>query len=237
MADVLEGPGTDEDPDWDSLYRTRGEDVVPYRPVFTGDVFFDVEVGGGRLNVAILQHPCAIRVDGVTLQPTLLVAEVGPSAVLKPSRWESHNYKQMPLPELVSADGPNHFAMFFAKCCTVAPAELKSGRRGACLSQRGVNFLLQRWVHHNSRAIIATHKYQEVSSPQYEEADMIEDWCTDRDDDGIGPDEATREVDSWLSEKISVTESRRDQLQDPQNRSALRRDLRDHLRALRTNAA
>ena len=59
---------------------------------------------------------------------------------------------------------------------------------------------------------------------------MIEDWCTDRLDDGIDASAATTEIDAWLSEALDG-ESRRDRLKDEQNRSQLRRDLRDHLRA------
>ena len=231
--DVLECPGTDETPDWDSLYRTRGQEVVAYRPVFTGDVFFHVPIGDNSPNVAILQHPCAIRVDGVTLQPSLLVAEVAPLDALKPSRWGSHNYKQMPLPALQLEQRPADYAVFFVKCHVITPTDLNAGERVACLSQQGVNLLMQRWVHHNSRVVISTQRYQDVTSPQYEEADMTEDWCTDRDDDGISSENATLEIDAWLSNTIAPGETRRDQLQDPQKRSTLRRELRDHLRGLR----
>ncbi len=231
--DVLECPGTDQTPDWDLLYRTRGPEVVVYRPVFTGDVFFQVPIRDRSLNLAILQHPCAIRVDGVTLQPSLLVAEVAPLEVLKPSRWESRNYKHMPLPALQPGQQPADYAVFFVKCHVITPADLGAGERVACLSQQGVNLLMQRWVHHNSRAVISTQRYQDVTSPQYEEADMIEDWCTDRDDDGISSEEATLEIDEWLSERVAPGETRRDELQDPQKRSTLRRELRDHLRGLR----
>ena len=44
--DTLEYPGPEGNPDWAALYLYRGSDVVKARPVFTGDVFFDVEVQG-----------------------------------------------------------------------------------------------------------------------------------------------------------------------------------------------
>lgn len=238
MAHDLEAPGSDEAPEWASLYRARGEEVVEHRPVFTGDVFWDVTIAGeaNPKSVIILQHPCAIRVDGVTLMPRLLVAEVAPAQVLMPSKWVTGNYKTLPLVGLRPGELPETYAAKFIEHHLVARAELGAGTRIACLSQRGVNLLMQRWVHHNSRVIVPTWMYQEVSAPQFEEADMIEDWCTDRADDGIDAEAATPEVDAWLSEKLDG-ESRRDRLKDEQSRAQLRRDLREHLKAVRQSTA
>ncbi len=81
MGHDLEHPGgTDDDPDWESLYRARGEDVVAHRPFITGDVFEKTLVQGigatKTKTVALLQHPCALRTNGVDLVARLLVAEV-----------------------------------------------------------------------------------------------------------------------------------------------------------------
>ena len=88
MAHNLEAPGTDEAPEFESLYRARGDEVLAQRPIFTGDVFFDVNVEGEEqtCNVIVLQHPCVIR-KGVELTPKLLVAEVASAALLPPSQW------------------------------------------------------------------------------------------------------------------------------------------------------
>ncbi len=45
------------------LYLTRGDEVKPNRPLFTGDVFLDVAVPGvqdGGL-VIVVAHPCSLR--------------------------------------------------------------------------------------------------------------------------------------------------------------------------------
>jgi hypothetical protein len=80
VARDLEYPGAEGIPDWDSLYRARGDDVVRHRPVFTGDVFAKVtvqSVGATRVkDVMVLQHPCALRSNGVDLHPRLVVAEL-----------------------------------------------------------------------------------------------------------------------------------------------------------------
>jgi len=82
MAHSLEAPGTDEAPEFSSLFRARGDEVVAQRPIFTGDIFFDVTVEGegSAKNVIVLQHPCVIR-RGIELTPKLLVAEVAGSCV------------------------------------------------------------------------------------------------------------------------------------------------------------
>lgn len=93
---------------------------------------------------------------------------------------------------------------------------------------------MQRWVHHNSRAVIETWKFQEVSSPQFEEADMIEEWCTEREFDDVSADEAAREVGTWLDGKEGEGQpSRRELLLDPQRRSALRQAQRRYLQEIR----
>lgn len=113
MPQNLEAPGTDVTPEYESLYRARGDEVVAQRPIFTGDVFFDVVVEGEdeTRHVLILQHPCVIR-RGVELTPKLLVAEVAPAAILPPSHWGTKFYRQLPLAELTVGEHPNHFAAF-----------------------------------------------------------------------------------------------------------------------------
>ncbi|HZM55053.1 MAG TPA: hypothetical protein VFC03_08525 [Acidimicrobiales bacterium] len=233
MAHSLEAPGTDEAPEFSSLYRARGDEVVAQRPVFTGDVFFGVSVIGEDepKDVLVLQHPCVIR-RGLVLTPKLLVAEVRPEGLHRPSKWDRFP-RQMPLAELVVEGTPTHYAAFFVDHQLVRPESLDIDQRVACMSQRGVNLLMQRWVHHNSRVIVPTYDYQDVTSPQYEESDIIEEWCIDREDDGVSLDDATVEIDAWLTGDKSPT-SPRARLEDPQQRSAIRREVRAHLRTVRS---
>lgn len=231
MAHDLEAPGTDEAPNWDSLYRARGGDVVVYRPIFTGDVFANIHVVGEQKakSVIVLQHPCAIRIDGVTLAPKLLVAEVQNYQLVQPSLWAGKFYRVFPLAALTETSN-SCYAAVFSEHHLVTPRQLDVESRIACLSQKGVNLLLQRWVHHNSRVVVPTHIYQDSSGPQYEEAEIIENWCTERADDGIDRLTATSEIDSWLSDRSVTGVSPRDSLQDAQHRSAIRQAVRRHLR-------
>lgn len=135
----------------------------------------------------------------------------------------------MPLPEL---DGSGSFSATFTDCDVVLSASLIAGNRVASLSQFGVNILLQRWVHHNSRAIIPSHDYQNVTSAEYEEADLTEDWCDERTLLGVDLATATKEAHDWFRTESGPagSETWQSLLQDPQQRSVVRRAMRAEAR-------
>ena len=152
MSKGLESPYTKGKPDWDALYRARGDNVGNSRPFFTGDVFTDLQLPGstGRTkarSVIILQHPCSMRTNGVDLAWQVLVAEVTNRKQIDEQGWVNGNYNLMPLPDIrpeVTSQSRNQAANF-DNLYTIAPALLTS--RIASLSPFGVNLLLQRWVH------------------------------------------------------------------------------------------
>lgn len=238
MAHDLEYPGANGVPDWDSLYRARGDEVVRHRPVFTGDVFVKItvqSVGEAKVKDAIvLQHPCALRSNGVDLHSRLVVAELRKHPVIPVDDWIGHVGK-MPLPELIPTvtSGKRSQAAFFDELYLVGPDDLDLDKRIACLSQTGVNVLLQRWVNHNSRAVIPAFDYQTVSSPAYEEADIIEEWCEQRIEAGVDNREAEVEAVKWLREDAGTGVTRQKLLESTQSRSTVRQQLRVALRALR----
>lgn len=238
MGRDLEHPGTEDAPDWASLYRARGDEVVTHRPIFTGDIFGKVEVqsiGTTKYKpVVVLQHPCALRTNGVDLHPRLLVAELRTHPLIPVEDWGRHISK-MPLPDLVPTvtSGRRHQAAFFDEIYLLSPGQLDVEKRMACLSQSGVNLLLQRWVHHNSRVVVPTTTFQEVSSAAYEEADLVEDWCEERLEAGLSVRDATVEALKWLREDIGAGVTRQQMLEDPQNRSTIRQQQRAALKALR----
>lgn len=229
MTHSLEAP-SGQAPDWDTLYLTRGaEEIVAHRPFFTGDVFTSVPVQPPRgerkiKTVLIIQHPCAMRPEGVTLSSSILVAEVHRFPVLTPDKWAT-NGKLMPLPELLSDVESNrrNQAAFFDSTYHVHPQDLTN--RIACLSLRGVNLLLQRWVYHCSRVIIPSFDFNAVVGPVYEQADLIEEWCDIASSSGRPIDAALYDVHSWLRESDgSLTRERA--LEDPQRRAQVRRQAR-----------
>ena len=114
---ILEYPGAPGVADWASMYRARADEVQAHRAVFTGDVYLKVPVytlGARRTkSVMILQHPCALRTDGVNLHPRLLVAEIRTHPLIAAKDWTKHLSK-MPLPELIpdATSGKRHQAVF-----------------------------------------------------------------------------------------------------------------------------
>ena len=62
------------------LYRSRGADVNPYRPLFTGDVLPEVSIPGlpGPGMAVVVAHPCSFRGAGGRLNDRVLVARVKP---------------------------------------------------------------------------------------------------------------------------------------------------------------
>ncbi len=237
MVHVLEAPRAPEE-----LYRARGADeVTDFRPIFTGDVFARVpygEAGGSPKlrDVMILQHPCALRTNGVDLASRLLVAAVRDFKRL--DDWTTHGCL-MPLPELrpdLSSARRRNPAAWFDDLYFVTPTQLE-GRRISCLSLSGMTLLMQRWVYHSSRAVIPSITYSEANIAVYEEADVIEDWCWDRVEDGLSVAEATTECVDWLRLEKDDLPTRQAQLRDGEGqRSLIRRQALSHRRELRRMA-
>jgi hypothetical protein len=223
VTQELESPRTP-----DELYLARGDDVCGARPVLTGDVLDDVEVtepdgSRARLSVMLVEHPCTLRSDGVNLVPKLLVAAVRPRE--GGGSWRG-NFSLMFLPGLRPQE---HAAADFGDPYVVSPGQLEMGHRVACLSTFGINLMLQRQVHRTSRVVVPTLQFQAANEGVYEEADLIEEWCLDRGDQGVDPLEATSECVEWL--RVTVNGVRRqDLLRDPQQRSTVRKEMRAHLR-------
>jgi hypothetical protein len=231
MAD-LEMPGSDDD-----LYLARGDEVAEYRPIFTCDVFNDVPIilpdGSTELRaVMIVQYPCSLR-KGVRLIDELLLVKVKPYTRIKD--WTGH-LKYMPLPSLfpeAESEKARHYAAFLNEFSLATPAQLDAGNRVACLSLSGMNYFLQRWVANSSRVVVPTFEFNEQNIGVYEEAEVIEEWCTERAMHDVKPLDATAECMEWLSQpRHENGEARQKLLRDSQQRSVVRREARQHVREL-----
>lgn len=233
MAIDLEPPGGGSQ-DGARLYRARGGEVEPHRPLFTGDVFADVPLAGSTetvkpRTVLVIQHPCAMRTNGYELVLRLLVAEVRHHRPLTAEEWTQFG-KLMPLPNLFpDIEGRRcHQAAFFDQLHLAEARALT--RRVACLSQFGVNLLLQRWVNHNSRVVVPTFEFNRATAGVFEEADLIEDWCFERAAVDVPVADATAECVHWLRQDGGGGIMRQRMLEDDQARSTVRRQMRAALR-------
>lgn len=232
MSQDLESPYVEGVPDWDALYRARGDEVSATRPLFTGDVFTGVQLPGtpGKTkprSVIVLQHPCSMRTNGVDLSVRVLVAEVTSTRDIDEIGWSSGNYSLLPLPSLLTEGmgDARAKAANFDHLHTVAPEVLIS--RIASLSPFGVNLLLQRWVHYSSRVVVPTHTFHEQTVAFYEEADLIEDWCDETSRDDLRSE--TQACLDWLRADRDGT-TYQDLLKNPQSHSMIRRAMRQALK-------
>jgi len=209
-----------------------GDEIASCRPVFTGDVFTDVPIhtSSGAITprtVIVLQHPCAMRSDGVNLTARQLVSQVRQHRPLERDEWKQFS-RLMSLadfyPQLTSTR--RHQAAMFDIIDTVAAIELRPERRIVCLTQVGVNLLLQRWVHHNTRVVVPLLDIAAVTSGPFEEADLMEEWGIEALDAGITVAVATAECLAWLREEAAGGGIRQRLLEDPQYRGAIRREMR-----------
>jgi hypothetical protein len=219
----LEGPSTTNQSGWGILYRARADEVSQARPVFTGDIL-------AQGTLIVLQHPCALRVGGVNLAERLLVARVEGFPLIPLSRWVG-NFRKMPLPELWPGRLEEHYAADFVNLDFIKSSDLELTERVACLSQVGVNLLMQRWVHHNSRVIVPSHDFQVVTSGPFEEAELTEEWCEERVLAGGDLATSMSEAHAWMRADGGDGVSRQKLLDDPQRRSRVRLEMRQHLRS------
>jgi hypothetical protein len=230
VADDLEAPAGLPDGWVSALYRARGADVSSHRPVFTGDVFRAVPClhSDGTTTegvVIMLQHPCALRSNGVDLVHRLLVAELRQFNPLEPDEWKG-NYTRMPLPDAFTdvASNQRHQAADFRRPQLIGRDEFCLGRRIVCMTEAGVNLLMQRWAHHNTRVVVKTDRFVKVTSGPYEEADLTEGWCEEAAKHGVSSNAATAAFLDWLREAVPDGLTRQDRLDVPQMKSQVRRE-------------
>ena len=199
------------------------EDLMTFRnrPAFTGDVY---ELPDGR-TVALVQHPCAMR-RGAKLAPKLLVCETK-TLQNAPPDWSTGHFKRMFLPDLAAGG----LTIEFDGLDVVSREDIQNAERRVILAETGVNLLVQRWIHHNSRVVIKTMTIHDQTTGPFEEADLVGESLDDLVDAGLNYEQALGNVDQWLGEPHVVGGvSRREMLDNPQTRGAVRSSLRRHVR-------
>lgn len=225
MPDELEAPDDPED-----LYLARGPEVTVARPLLTGDVLDGIVIPGvddAPGLAVIVTHPCSMRRDGVTLADRLLLARVETYQRLVPEQWKGH-WKVMPLPGLIpTAD--DHLAARLDKIGLVSGDVVVAAARIACLTPYGVNLLQQRFVWHLTRFCASTSRLNEACAAVFEEADLQEEWVTDRLAAGHELAVGATEFHEWIRGEDSDAVRRQEQLVDPQRLAGIRREMRREL--------
>lgn len=166
MSISLESPFRNGKLIGEQLYLAQGNDTSPYRPVLTGDVFLiklSADPSAKARPVVILQHPCSMRSNGISLRSRLLVAQIKKTKPWVESDWQRY-FAKMELPQLeYAAPSGKNWSASFDDLHLVPSDQLTE--RVACLSPLGINLLLQRWVHYSSRVVIPTKNFQEATEP------------------------------------------------------------------------
>jgi hypothetical protein len=212
----------------DRLYLATGGDVNPARPLFTGDIFADVDLPGlGRFPVMLIGHPCSIRGRNGALAERMPAAVVQEHESVPTDRWAKGYFNRVPLPGLTSSSSFHVVSLdAFGLART---AHLLAADRIACLSHPGINQLQQRLVFHQTRLAIPTSKFQEAFDHTYDEADLLEEWATDLAEVDNDP---ARSFESWIREGHPSRQSR---LETHQERAPIRREMRAEVALRRRN--
>lgn len=207
-----------------SLFLSRGDEVNPNRPLYTGDVIEDVVLpvlDDQPQIVIIVSHPCGMRA-GPKLQTYLHVAPIVGHSESGPQMWTG-NFKLMAIDGLPVLANP---VVRLDRSTLVRSDDLRAERRIACLGRPGVNLLRQRLVHHLTRLVVDISLFDQEAAPAHEEVDLMEEWLDEASVHGVPIDDAAVVFHDWLA-----TEGRQARLKDPAAVSSVRRAMRAEIRA------
>ena len=131
------------------------------------------------------------------------------------------------LPDLEGAS----YSVEFEQLDVLDRNEVERATRRAILSQHGVNLLMQRWVHHNTRVVVPTITIDAQIVSQFDEADLIAEAREDLDQAAYASSVALGIVEDWFGTRSNEAgPSWRQMLDDPQQRSVVRAAMRRQVR-------
>jgi hypothetical protein len=226
----------------DALYLDRGHPVDPWRPIMQGDVFEQVQIPGlaDHERIMLVSHPCSMRGADGALKPKLQAVPVDPHQAVPLDRWAIGYLRVLPLPDLLE-DGSHHAARL-TEFGMVDTAALDLDSRIACLSERGILLLQQRFVASLTRVAVDLPTLDGASRSVLIEAELLEDWniglaqpavVADEDRSAVLAREA-REFDRFMSTPADAPPRR--ELSSEAGRADVRRRVRAEIHR-RTAAA
>lgn len=179
-------------------YRQSDEPAPDTRPLAQGDVLRAVTLRDGEvLDLAmIVAHPCSMR-QGGKLRERLVVAEVAPHQKVPARKWPTGLFDFFPLPDLEESGQP--VSVYFHHLHSLATKQLESCERVAVLTEYGQMVLLQRWIYHMARLVVAPQELTELIVPVQNELSMQMDWVEAGLDAGRVAEEGRAERIAQLS--------------------------------------
>lgn len=161
----------------DELYLARNEEVEPYRPILTGDVFTEITIPGVAIPHElgmVISHPCNMRV-GDRLRENIQMLPIVEYQDVPLEQWVTGGHARVfLLPDSQLLDRP--CAARFDETGMVPSQELTHDRRRMCLSERGILLLLQRLVFSLCRADIPIAQFERAVAHVLAEAELLEEW-------------------------------------------------------------
>jgi hypothetical protein len=163
----------DRPDDEEQIYRARGTDLSPARPLLTGDVLEDIELPGQEERTAmIVAHPCSMR-RGVALAAKLTCAPVTNYQRIPPESWNGH-FNVFPLASFTPND--EHRAARLDRLVSLDSADCGTEHRIACLEHSGIYLLQQRLIHCLARCKVKLSTIRASMEHVLEEAELQEEW-------------------------------------------------------------
>ncbi|HKG37551.1 MAG TPA: hypothetical protein VKB25_01050 [Conexibacter sp.] len=204
----------------------------------TGDVFRDLPIPGidPTPYSMIVSHPCSMR-RGVALVDRLQAMPVIAYQRVEFARWADGFVRVLPLPDFPAAG--THHAVNLNEIGMVDASILALERRVACLSERAIALLLQRFFKNQSRVVVSLSRIEEAFGGVMEEIALWEEWneqlASARVERGEGLDAVMHDEGVAFDEVVGAaaqgTDSTlRDRLSIASERTAVRRTVRQEIK-------
>lgn len=215
------------EPSGDDEILDADPDALRFSAIMTGDVFASVSVAGERdpITVMVAGHPCTIRGAHGALRPRVACVRVVDYQRVPYRVWPTGHRNVFPIAASV---GLGDVAADLQEWVTVDSAELRRDDRKLTLTERGFVVLHQRIVASLTRVIVDAVKIERAAHHVLREAELERDWVEELDE--------TKPIDDLVADFAAFmdAEDRRERLKRPELESEVRKEVRTHLRELRS---
>jgi hypothetical protein len=202
-------------------------EALRFSAIMTGDVFESVSLVGqpDPITVMVAGHPCTIRGAHGALRPRVACVRVVEYQHVPYRVWPTGHRNVFPLPASV---GLGNVAADLQEWVTVDSTELQRANRKLTLTERGFVVLHQRIVSSLTRVIVDPVEIERAAHHVLREAELERDWLEELD--------GTKPIDEIVADFALFMDGdeRRERLKRPELESAVRKEVRTHLRELRS---
>jgi hypothetical protein len=167
------------------------EEASVYRPISTGDIFWDVPVPGCTPEESaygltmVVAHPSVMR-EGGKLEDRARAAPVIRKDGLRKTQWTDKYVDYFPLPLLSRLAKANGFDIenlpwgaHLQLAGPISTNDLDIRRRVVCLRPEGVHVLLQRLVFADTRVAVKIENLAFKIAPKLDEIELLQTWNED----------------------------------------------------------